>query len=151
MKISGVEIKKLIIHKDKRGFFCELIRQSDPFFRQLRFGQLSHSLVKTGVIKAWHLHKKQTDFIYVVSGEIKLVLYDTRNESITNGKLIEILLRGKSGRKIVKIPPGVAHGYKIIKGPAHIIYLMDKEYDTKDEYKITHDDPKIGYDWLKGK
>jgi dTDP-4-dehydrorhamnose 3,5-epimerase len=144
--IEGVEIKKLITHKDKRGFFRELIRKSDKFFRS-RFGQLSHAMVHKGIIKAWHLHKKQTDWLYVVLGDIKLVLYDWRKKSKTHRQLAEILMGEKYGKKIVKIPPGVAHGYKVIDGPTHIIYFMDREYDPNDELRIPPDNPIIKYDW----
>jgi len=143
--IEDVAVKKLTVHRDDRGFFCELIRQSDDFF-QAKFGQLSHSLVKKGVFKAWHLHKKQTDWIYCATGKIKLVLYDTRKKSPTFKKLTEIIL-GEKHRQVVKIPPGVAHGYKVTHGMANIIYLMNQEYNPDDELKISHDDPKINYDW----
>ena len=144
--IKGVEIKKLITHQDKRGFFRELIRKSDNFSPSI-FGQLSHSMVHKGIIKAWHLHKKQTDWLYVVLGDIKLVLYDWRKKSKTHRKLAEILMGEKFGKKVVKIPPGVAHGYQVINGPMHIIYLTDKEYNVKDELRIPHNDSTIGYNW----
>jgi dTDP-4-dehydrorhamnose 3,5-epimerase len=146
--IEGVEIKKLITHKDKRGFFRELIRKSDKFFKG-QFGQLSHSMARKGVFKAWHLHKKQTDWICVLIGDIKLVLYDTRKKSKTYERLQEIKIGEKFGKKVVKIPPGVAHGYKVINGPMHIIYVANREYEPKDDLRIPHDDLKIGYNWLK--
>jgi len=145
--IEGVEIKELLAHKDERGFFCEIIRNSDNFFQD-KFGQLSHSMALKGVFKAWHMHKKQTDWMYVAAGDIKLALYDTRQDSKTRGELTEIFMGEKSGRKVVKIPPGIAHGYKIINGPMHIVYVTDREYDSGDELRIPHDDPEIGYDWV---
>lgn len=147
--IEGVEIKELTMHKDERGFFCEIIRSSDSFF-QNRFSQLSHSMAHKGVFKAWHMHKKQTDWMYVLVGDIKLALYDTRKDSKTYGKLAEIFMGEEHGRKVVRIPPGIAHGYKIINGPMHIVYVADREYDSSDELRIPHDDPIIGYDWKRG-
>ncbi len=145
--IEGVKIKKLIIHRDKRGFFCELIRSSDDIFQKSKFAQLSHSMAKKGVLKAWHLHKKQTEWMCVLTGDIKLVLYDTRKEPKTPGRLQEIKMGEKFGKKVVKIPPGVAHGYKVINGPMHIIYVANREYEPRDDLRIPHDDPKIGYNW----
>jgi dTDP-4-dehydrorhamnose 3,5-epimerase len=144
--IEGVEIKELAAHKDERGFFCEIMRNSDDFF-QGRFAQLSHSMSIKGVLKAWHLHKKQTDWMCVLIGDIKLALYDTRKKSKTCGELTEILMGEKFGRRVIKIPPGVAHGYKILNAPMHIVYVTDREYDAEDELRIPHDDPGIGYDW----
>lgn len=144
--IEGVEIKELTAHEDERGFFCEIIRRSNIFFQDA-FGQLSHSMAHKGVFKAWHMHKKQTDWMYVAVGDIRLALYDTRRGSKTRRELAEIFMGEKSGRKVVKVPPGVAHGYKIINGPMHIVYVTDREYDPADELRIPHDDPEIGYDW----
>jgi dTDP-4-dehydrorhamnose 3,5-epimerase len=149
MMIKEVEIKKLIVHRDKRGFFCELIKKSDKFFKNCHFAQLSHSFVRQGVIKAWHMHKKQTDFIYVAAGEIKLVLFDLRKKSASYKQLMELVLGKKDNYWVVKIPPGIAHGYKSLKGPAQVIYLMNKEYDPSDEIRIAYNDPEIGYNWNK--
>ena len=144
--IAGIEIKDLNTIADDRGFFCELIRTSDIFFEN-SFAQLSHSMSFSGTAKAWHLHKKQTDWMCVLVGDIKLGLYDLREDSATKGNLMEIFLGETLGRKVVKIPPGIAHGYRVINGPMHIIYITDKEYDPSDELRIPHDDPEIGYDW----
>jgi len=38
--IEGVVLKHLVTHTDERGFFRELIRETDEFFD--RFGQWSH-------------------------------------------------------------------------------------------------------------
>jgi dTDP-4-dehydrorhamnose 3,5-epimerase len=144
--IEGVEIKELTVFIDERGLFSEIIRGSDDFFRN-RFAQLSYSMSFTGVAKAWHLHKKQTDWMCVLVGDIKLGLYDLRKNSPTYGELMEIFMGEIQGRRVVKIPPGIAHGYKIVNGPMHIIYVTDREYDPEDELRIPHDDPEIGYDW----
>ncbi|MBL7197092.1 MAG: dTDP-4-dehydrorhamnose 3,5-epimerase family protein [Candidatus Omnitrophica bacterium] len=144
--IEGVEVKELVIHKDERGFFCEIIRNSEDFFGD-SFAQLSYSSVFTGVAKAWHLHKKQTDWMCTLAGDMKLVLYDTRETAKTYKKMMEILMGETSGLKAVKVPPGVAHGYKVINGPMHILYVTNREYDPTDELRISHDDPEIGYDW----
>src|SRR5438093_12960383 len=62
--IEGVEIQLLETRTDERGFFRELLRAPDAF-RAHDFGQLSHSLMHTGVVKAWHVHRQQTDWWYV--------------------------------------------------------------------------------------
>lgn len=144
--IEGVGIKELVIHRDERGVFGEIIRHSEKIF-QGNFAQLSYSKVFTGVAKAWHIHKKQTDWMCALIGDMKLVLYDTRETSKTHKKLMEILMGETSGLKVVKVPPGVAHGYKVINGPMHILYVTSREYDPEDELRIPHDDPEIGYDW----
>ncbi len=83
--IEGVELKELDTHPDERGFFREIIRETDGFFDH--FGQWSHSLMYAGTAKAWHIHRKQTDWWYVI-GAIKAALYDTRDSSPTKGTLM---------------------------------------------------------------
>ncbi|MCC7519739.1 MAG: dTDP-4-dehydrorhamnose 3,5-epimerase family protein [Verrucomicrobiae bacterium] len=146
--IQGVELKELITHVDERGFFRELLRASDPFFAGA-FGQWSHSFMLPGVVKAWHVHKTQVDWWYVPVGLLKIVLHDLREGSATRGTTQEWLLGDLQPPRILKIPAGVAHGCKVLAGPAHLFYVTSKTYDLAEEGRISHDDPKIGYDWLR--
>ena len=48
----------------------------------------------------------------------------------------------------ILIPPGVAHGYKIIgTDPAMLVYATDRFYDPADEGRLPFDDQSINYDW----
>ena len=147
--IDGVVLKNLTTHRDERGFFREIIRVKDDFFEE-GFGQWSHSLMYPGVIKAWHIHKQQTDWWYVGTGVLKIVLYDKRPESSTYRQIMEIMLGDYHDARVLKIPPGVAHGCKCMSGPANLFYITSHTYDPEDEGRIPHDDPEIGYDWLQG-
>ena len=147
--INGVFIKKLITHIDERGFFREIIRVTDDFFKE-GFGQWSVSQMYQGVIKAWHIHRKQVDWWYVQSGVIKVALYDTRKESSTYKEIMEFLMGDNQQPQVLRIPPGVAHGCKCISGPANLFYITSKVYDPDDEGRIPFDDKEIGFDWLKG-
>ena len=144
--ISGVVSKDLTPHSDERGYFREIIRVTDDFFAE-GFGQFSHSMVREGVAKGWHIHKLQIDWLYVAAGALKVALYDTREESSTHGELMEILLGDIYPAQVVKIPPGVAHGYRALETPTHVMYVMNRTYDPSDEGRLPHDDPSIGYDW----
>ncbi|MDB5074559.1 MAG: hypothetical protein JWO42_738, partial [Chloroflexi bacterium] len=80
--IEGVEIKQLSTYPDERGFFREILRSTDALFSE-GFGQLSHSLMHCGVIKAWHIHPNQIDWWYVPIGALKVALHDLRENSPT--------------------------------------------------------------------
>lgn len=145
--IDQVAVKLLVRHDDERGFFEELIRVNDPFFSE-GFGQLSRSFMVHGVVKAWHVHKTQTDWWYVVTGTIKVALYDARKYSSTYKTLEEYIL-GEGGQDaILKIPPQVAHGLKVIHGPAELMYVTSGIYSKDEEGRIAYNDAIIGYDWL---
>lgn len=146
--IDGVQMKQLIRYPDERGFFEEIVRVSDPIFKE-GFGQLSRSSMITGVVKAWHVHKTQIDWWYVVKGTVKVALYDTREDCTTHKQLNEFVL-GEEGQDIIlKIPYGVAHGLKVIKGPSELVYVTSGIYSKGEEGRIPYDDAEIGYDWVQ--
>lgn len=147
--LHGVMIKELVTHPDERGFFRELIRHTDEFFAE-GFAQLSHSIMYPGTAKAWHIHPTQVDWWYVPIGALKVALYDKRPDSPTYGELQELFLGENFGAKVLKIPPGVAHGCKAIGGTTHLFYVTSGVYNPAEEGRIPHDDPEIGYDWVKG-
>ena len=147
--IDGVVLKDLVTHHDERGYFREIIRGTDPFFAE-GFGQWSHSLMHFGVIKAWHIHQKQIDWWYVGSGVLKVVLHDTRAGSTTHRRTQEIFMGDDHPPRVLRIPPGVAHGCKVLSSKADLFYITSRIYDPADEGRIPHNDPAIGYDWLKG-
>lgn len=147
--ILGVVVKELATHSDERGFFREIIRKSDDFFAE-GFGQWSHSLMYDSVIKAWHLHRIQTDWWYVVSGVMRVGLCDVRSGSPTYKKTMDFLVGDFQSARVVKIPSGVAHGCKVIQGPISLIYVTSHEYNPDDEIRLAYNDPTIDFDWLKG-
>ena len=147
--IEGVIRKELVTYPDERGFFREIIRFTDEFFSE-GFGQWSHSLMYTGVAKAWHIHKVQIDWWYVPTGVLKVALHDTRPQSPTQGQTDEFFMGDNQPPSVLRIPPGVAHGCKCVSGPAHLFYVTSKIYDPSDEGRIPYNDPAIGYDWERG-
>lgn len=147
--IDGVVIKKLITYPDQRGFFREVVRVTDEFFGE-GFGQWSHTKSYQGVVKAWHIHQRQVDWWYVASGRVKVALYDTRPDSPTHGHLLEILLGDEMEPSVLRVPPGVAHGYRVLSAEAHLFYITSRTYDPADEGRLPYDDPVIGYDWVSG-
>ena len=86
--IDGVQVlsKKVIV--DDRGKILHMLRNDDKNFS--KFGEIYFSYVNPKKIKAWHLHKKMTLNYAAAYGKIKLVLFDDRKKSKTNG-LIQIL------------------------------------------------------------
>lgn len=141
--IDGVEVKELVTHADERGFFREIIRETDAFFGH--FGQWSHSLMYPGTGKAWHIHREQTDWWYCI-GALKVGLYDLREGSLTRGQTVTLLMGERYGATCLKIPPGVAHGCRALE-QTHLLYITSNVYNPADEGRIPHDDPTIGFDW----
>jgi dTDP-4-dehydrorhamnose 3,5-epimerase len=144
--MAGVVVRPLSTFPDQRGFFREICRTADPFFAP-GIAQFSHSLMYTGVIKAWHLHHLQTDWWYVGAGVVRLGLCDLRADSATHKATAEVLLGDHQASVCVRIPPGVAHGCRALQGPASLFYLQDREWDPDDVVKLPVDHPDIDFDW----
>jgi len=147
--IDGVVTKELQTHGDRRGFFREIIRSTDEFFKE-GFGQWSVSMMYDGVTKAWHHHKIQTDWWHVGMGVLRIGLCDVREGSPTYKKTMDFLLGDNLPPKVVKIPPGVAHGCQTVQGPAYLFYITSHTYNPDDELRISYDDPDIDFDWMAG-
>lgn len=145
--IDGVRVKELNVIPDQRGRLMEMLRADDDIF--VGFGQVYLTTTLPGVVKAWHLHKLQTDNVVCVSGMIRLGLYDDRKDSSTFGLVNEFYL-GIHRPLLVQIPPFVYHGWKCVSTEeALIINTVTKPYDYSepDEYRLDPHENHIPWDW----
>ena len=65
-----------------------MLRNDSKVFE--KFGEIYFSTIFQDKIKAWHLHKEATLNYACVHGKVKLVLYDERKTSKTNGQYQEL-------------------------------------------------------------
>jgi dTDP-4-dehydrorhamnose 3,5-epimerase len=145
--IDGVKVAKLKVIPDERGRLMEMVRCDDPDF--VKFGQVYMTSAYPGVVKGWHYHKKQHDTMVVVSGMMKIVLYDMRAGSSTHGEVNEFFV-GVLNPVRIQIPPGVCHGFKCISSEEAIVVNTPTEvYDYKnpDEFRMDPHTKDIPYDW----
>jgi len=145
--IDGVKTKKLRFIPDERGRLMEILRNDDELF--LQFGQVYITTTYPGVVKAWHLHKEQTDNLACVKGMIKLALYDSREQSPTFKQVDQFYL-GLHNPLLVQIPKGIYHGWMCVSPDEAIIVNIPTEsynYETPDEFRLDPHDNDIPYDW----
>src|SRR3989338_2017289 len=107
--IEGIAIRPLKQISDERGKLMHMLKRDDPWFE--KFGEIYFSTVYPGAIKGWHLHKVMILNYAVVKGNIKLVLFDMKDDSSTKAELQEIFV-GDKNYCLVRMPPGVANGFK---------------------------------------
>jgi dTDP-4-dehydrorhamnose 3,5-epimerase len=136
--IEGLEIVQLKRFNDDGGSMTELVRLDDGLVQGLRGFkalQVNYSTMEPLAIKAFHLHKRQTDVWYVPPADkLLLVVADVRKGSPTEGLLQRIVL-GDGNSRLVRIPPGVAHGCKNLRpaSPCAIIYFVDVQFSTDEQ------------------
>ncbi|TRZ48003.1 MAG: dTDP-4-dehydrorhamnose 3,5-epimerase [Dehalococcoidia bacterium] len=143
--IDGVKIKPLKKIADERGMVMHMLRCDDPDFE--KFGEIYFSVVYPEVVKGWHNHKEMTQNYAVVSGMMKLVLYDEREGSPTKGELQEIFM-GEDNYVLVKIPPRVWNGFKGMGiKPAIVANCATIPHDPDEISRLDPFDNHIPYDW----
>jgi len=145
--IHDLKTKKLSVIPDERGRLMEVMRNDDDMF--IKFGQAYITTTYPGVVKAWHFHKIQSDYVACVKGMIKIALFDARKESPTYGEINEFFI-GEHNPLLILIPNGVYHGWKGVGADeAYILNLPTEPYDYKnpDEYRLDPYDNSIPYDW----
>ena len=134
-RIDGVEIVDLARSNDEGGAITELGRLTAGMHGQLEgfeVKQFNYSEVEPGAVKAYHMHHRQTDVWYVPPHDkLLLVLHDCRDGSATEGKTMRFVL-GDGRNRLVRIPPGVAHGTKNLAAKmGRIIYMVNVMFSVE--------------------
>ena len=143
---AGVVLRDIRTHVDDRGTVFELF---DP-----RWGWHPDPLVFTycftvrpGKVKGWGVHHQHEDRYALLFGELKVVLYDEREDSPTRGLVREVMLT-EHRRQLVNIPAGVWHADENIGSrDAVVVNFPTIQYDhaSPDKYRLPLDDPRIPY------
>ena len=147
--IQDVQIKQLEVIPDERGRLMEMLRADDKLLE--KFGQVYMTTAYPGVVKAWHYHKKQWDHFVCVRGMMKVVLFDSREDSPTQGEVDEFFM-GEYRPILLQIPPLVYHGFKCVGDyEAIVINTVTEVYDynNPDEFRVDPHDSDIPYDWAR--
>jgi dTDP-4-dehydrorhamnose 3,5-epimerase len=143
--IEGLQTIPLARIPDERGTVYHMLRCTDPHFRQ--FGEIYFSTIYPGVVKGWHKHNLMTLNYVCIEGRIKLVIYDERDGSPTNGELSEIFL-GPDNYSLVVVPPGLWNGFKGMSDPYSIVAnCASHPHDPSQSSRMDPFNNHIPYDW----
>ena len=147
--IEGVRVQPYDLWPDDRGYFLEVLRVGQGLAADFPTAstQVSAAISYPGTIKAFHFHRHQTDCWVPVQGMFQVALVDLRKHSPSFGARNTLYLGTLRPWQLL-IPPGVAHGYKVIGNePGLLVYVTDRFYNPQDEGRIPYNDPQIQYDW----
>lgn len=89
-----------------------------------RFYQIS---AKKGQVRAWHGHKKEGKYVYVISGTINLGWVSMKTENSAN----QVLSASKP--QIQFIPPGYYNGFKALTNAKVIFFSTTSLEDSLDD------------------
>lgn len=149
-KLQGVLVLEPKVFGDARGFFLESYNQ-----RQLAelgidqaFVQDNHSYSTRNVVRGLHyqISHAQGKLVRVVEGEILDIAVDLRKSSRTFGQWSSVVLSGDN-KRMLWIPPGLAHGFRVISDGAHVLYKATDYYEPQAERTLAWNDPELKIDW----
>ena len=135
---------------DERGFFLESYNEkvlAGIGIRE-RFVQDNHSCSIQNVLRGLHYQIKhaQGKLVRVVEGEILDVAVDLRRSSAAFGKWEAVRLSGEN-KRMLWIPAGFAHGFRVISRTAHVLYKATDYYSPEHERTLAWNDPDLKIDW----
>jgi dTDP-4-dehydrorhamnose 3,5-epimerase len=143
--IEGVIIQELKQIADARGRVMQMLRADSSLFR--KFGEIYFSEILPDQVKAWKKHQKMTQHYAVPLGNIKLVMYDDRENSPTRGEL-QVLEIGREHYCLVRIPPRVWYGFKCLgQQPALVANCADLPHDPAESQSLEPSSALIPYQW----
>jgi dTDP-4-dehydrorhamnose 3,5-epimerase len=126
--IDGVTVTPLPPKQSSHGTLLHMLRCDENGF--YRFGEVYFSEILPGVVKAWKRHKLQTQNFVVPSGDVRVALLDSRESSLTQGRMEIFDLGRTKGYFRLSIPPMIHYGFQCIgDGPALLANCTDIPHD----------------------
>ena len=148
-RIPDVKIIETEVFEDHRGVFVR--HWDETAWLEAGIGpfvQDNVSVSKAGVLRGLHFQRvaPQGKLLSVHVGAIFDVAVDIRPGSSTFGEWVGVELRAEEYTQLW-VPPGFAHGFCVLEGPATVHYRCTTEYRPEDQGGIRWDDPSLGIEW----
>jgi dTDP-4-dehydrorhamnose 3,5-epimerase len=135
---------------DERGFFFESYNQQNMSKVGIAdtFVQDNHSSSSRNVLRGLHYQLKhpQGKLVRVVEGEVLDVAVDMRKSSPNFGHWEAVRLSGEN-KRMLWIPVGFAHGFRVLSDRAHVLYKATDFYAPEHERTILWSDTDLKINW----
>jgi dTDP-4-dehydrorhamnose 3,5-epimerase len=150
MPLEGVLVLEPKVFGDTRGFFLESYNERALAEAGIKdhFVQDNQSFSTRNVVRGLHYQVLQTQgkLVRVIVGEILDVVVDLRRSSQTFGRWSAVPLSGEN-KHMLWIPPGFAHGFRVVSENAHVLYKATDYYSPEAERTLAWNDPELKIDW----
>jgi dTDP-4-dehydrorhamnose 3,5-epimerase len=148
--LPGVFALEPRVFGDERGLFFESYNQRIMAGAGIveNFVQDNHSCSSRNVLRGLHYQLKhpQGKLVRVVEGEILDVAVDMRRSSPTFGGWEAVRLSGDN-KRMLWIPAGFAHGFRVLSEKAHVLYKATDFYSPEHERTLAWNDPQLKIRW----
>lgn len=149
--IQGVFVIEPRVIEDSRGYFMESYNLNSLIEFKIvnNFIQDNESHSRKGVLRGLHYQTgdfSQAKLVRVISGEVKDIIVDLRENSPFYGKSYSIILSGQNKKQLL-VPRGFAHGFIILSETAIFSYKCDNPYHKESEVSIYPLCSELNLDW----
>ena len=145
-KISGLTLTDLKQIVDERGGVFHYLKASSPSYKG--FGEAYYSKINQNIIKGWKLHHIVHQNFCVPFGAVKLVVFDDRPGSATQGLFDEIILDDSASYRMLSMPPGLWYSFKCISsGFALMANIIDHQHTPNESENLALVNSVINYEW----
>ena len=143
---AGVSFREAPTHLDDRGWVVEAFDprwgwHPDPFAFAYVFS------IRPGRIKGWGIHLEHEDRYFILSGHMRVVMFDERADSPTRGLVAEVVL-SETNRRLMNIPAGIWHADENLSSSDVIVVnfpTMAYRHDAPDKYRLPLDSNRIPF------
>lgn len=144
--VDGVIVSPLRVISDERGSVLHMLRSDAPDFTN--FGECYFSEILPGMVKGWKKHHLQTQYFSVPVGNIRLVIFDDRSASPSQGN-IQIIQMGRPDNYVrVRVPPLVWYSFGCTSNiPALLANCADMPHDPAESEQRPLDSLHNTYCW----
>ncbi len=148
--LPGVFVLEPRVFGDERGFFFESYNQqmmADAGIHET-FVQDNHSRSSHNVLRGLHyqITQPQGKLVRAAVGEILDVAVDMRRKSASFGRWEAVRLSGEN-KRMLWIPAGFAHGFRVLSEEAHVLYKATDFYAPEFERTLAWNDPELKINW----
>ena len=137
---------------DERGFFARTFC-ADEFLRRGLEPRVAQSSIavnpRRGTLRGMHYQREphsEAKLVRCLRGSIHDVVIDLRAGSPTCRQWFAAALNA-SDRRMLYIPPGLAHGYLTLEDETEISYQMSTPYHPESADGVRWDDPAFAISW----
>ena len=148
------EVKEIcpVRHRDPRGFFSEIFRESVLAQHGIDVAFIQENLslsVDRGVVRGLHFQAPpagQAKLIRVGAGSIFDVVVDIRWGSPTYGRHLTVRLSAAEGNQLF-VPEGFAHGFCTLEPNTEVIYKVSRYFSAEHDRGLAWDDRELAIVW----
>jgi dTDP-4-dehydrorhamnose 3,5-epimerase len=108
-------------------------------------GDINITHAYPGVITAWHAHQRQYDEWFVIKGALKVGLAVPDGNGGFRGMFVSL---SEYDGKVLRIPPGVLHGWRNhTNETAILMYHISEKYVPEAPDELRYTVQEVGLDW----